>query len=207
MKKIAIVLLMASALGLITACQPKACPEDAKVCPDGTTVGREGPNCEFPECPGGDAQLPNPASVFCEEQGGKVEIVNEAGGQRGICVLADGTRCDEWAYFRGECPECGECPQLSPAPPHCPDGVVVPGGKDKCGCTLPAQCVEKNVCTAESREVEFCTKEYRPVCGWFNESIKCIAYPCAITASNPCEACHNPQVEYWTEGECPEVSK
>ncbi len=24
---------------------------EALVCPDGSTIGREGPNCEFPECP------------------------------------------------------------------------------------------------------------------------------------------------------------
>ena len=29
-----------------------ACPQDAKVCPDGSTVGRTGPNCEFAVCPG-----------------------------------------------------------------------------------------------------------------------------------------------------------
>lgn len=28
------------------------CTLDAKICPDGTTVGREGPNCEFAKCPG-----------------------------------------------------------------------------------------------------------------------------------------------------------
>ncbi len=28
-----------------------ACTEEAKLCPDGTAVGRQGPNCEFPECP------------------------------------------------------------------------------------------------------------------------------------------------------------
>lgn len=28
----------------------KGCPEDARVCPDGTSVGRAGPNCEFVEC-------------------------------------------------------------------------------------------------------------------------------------------------------------
>lgn len=31
---------------------PVACTEEAKVCPDGVTyVGRQGPNCEFAECP------------------------------------------------------------------------------------------------------------------------------------------------------------
>ena len=28
-----------------------ACTLEAKICPDGSTVGREGPNCEFAECP------------------------------------------------------------------------------------------------------------------------------------------------------------
>ncbi len=27
------------------------CTMDAKICPDGSGVGREGPNCEFPDCP------------------------------------------------------------------------------------------------------------------------------------------------------------
>lgn len=31
----------------------KACQMDAKICPDGvTSVGRQGPNCEFAPCPG-----------------------------------------------------------------------------------------------------------------------------------------------------------
>jgi len=28
-----------------------ACTQDAKICPDGSAVGRVGPNCEFAECP------------------------------------------------------------------------------------------------------------------------------------------------------------
>lgn len=31
--------------------KPVACPQDAKVCPDGSTVTRTGSNCEFVECP------------------------------------------------------------------------------------------------------------------------------------------------------------
>lgn len=30
---------------------PRACTADAKLCPDGSYVGRTGPNCEFAECP------------------------------------------------------------------------------------------------------------------------------------------------------------
>lgn len=29
-----------------------ACTMDAKICPDGSSVGRTGPNCEFAACPG-----------------------------------------------------------------------------------------------------------------------------------------------------------
>ncbi|RJR12998.1 DUF333 domain-containing protein [Candidatus Parcubacteria bacterium] len=45
-------------------------------------------------------QLPNPASVHCEEQGGELEIREEAGGQVGYCHLPDGRTCEEWAFFR-----------------------------------------------------------------------------------------------------------
>lgn len=48
--------------------------------------------------------LPNPASIYCEENGGKLEIATAAdGGQSGICIFPDGSSCDEWAYYRGEC--------------------------------------------------------------------------------------------------------
>ena len=43
-----------------------------------------------------------PGVGFCVEQGGTVEIVDEADGQVGYCNLPDGTRVDEWEYFRAE---------------------------------------------------------------------------------------------------------
>ena len=63
-------LLMIVGLGLglgVGACAPKrdtlpstpptdddmvACTQDAKICPGGSAVGREGPDCDFPPCPG-----------------------------------------------------------------------------------------------------------------------------------------------------------
>jgi len=41
-------------LFLVVGCEgkpPLACPADAKVCPDGSTVSRTGPDCVFPQCP------------------------------------------------------------------------------------------------------------------------------------------------------------
>jgi putative hemolysin len=48
--------------------------------------------------------MPNPASVYCTQQGNRHEIRTAAdGSQTGICYFSDGSSCDEWAYFRGEC--------------------------------------------------------------------------------------------------------
>lgn len=44
--------------------------------------------------------IANPASVYCVQQGGKVEIVNTKKGQIGICILPDGRRIEEWKFFR-----------------------------------------------------------------------------------------------------------
>ena len=34
-----------------TGSEPVSCTKEAKLCPDGTSVGRTGPNCEFAPCP------------------------------------------------------------------------------------------------------------------------------------------------------------
>jgi putative hemolysin len=65
---------------LIAACQPG--PDD-----DGEQPG-----------------IANPASEYCEAEGGELELrADEDGGQLGVCVFPDGSECEEWAFFRGEC--------------------------------------------------------------------------------------------------------
>ena len=50
------------------------------------------------------AGMPNPASAYCEQNGNKLEIHTAAdGSQSGVCVSPNGSTCDEWAYYRGEC--------------------------------------------------------------------------------------------------------
>jgi putative hemolysin len=50
------------------------------------------------------ASIPNPASVYCEQNGNTLEIrTADDGSQSGVCIFPDGGTCDEWAYFRGEC--------------------------------------------------------------------------------------------------------
>jgi putative hemolysin len=54
------------------------------------------------------ANMPNPASVYCEQQGYNLEVRTAAdGSQTGYCIFPDGSECDEWAYFRGECGPVG----------------------------------------------------------------------------------------------------
>ncbi|MEX0868309.1 MAG: DUF333 domain-containing protein [Nitriliruptoraceae bacterium] len=59
--------------------------------------------CTGPTTDNSEPGLPNPASVYCVEQGGELEIVTTSTGEQGICRFRDGSSCDEWAYFRGEC--------------------------------------------------------------------------------------------------------
>ena len=77
-RSLAMALVAVVPFGLVAACD-----DDSK--PSGTTGGSE---------------IANPASEYCVSQGGTVEIVDEAAGQVGYCNLPDGTRVEEWEYFR-----------------------------------------------------------------------------------------------------------
>jgi hypothetical protein len=44
--------------------QPVACPLDAEICPDGTSVGRTGNSCTFPACPPPNVSLADAGIAF-----------------------------------------------------------------------------------------------------------------------------------------------
>ena len=48
---------------------PRACTMEAKICPDGSAVGRQGPNCEFAPCPPMNSSSPANYTLY-----GKVTI-------------------------------------------------------------------------------------------------------------------------------------
>ena len=53
--------------------------------------------------------MANPASVYCEEQGGTITIVkDEEWNEYGMCKLADGTEVEEWEYYRTNHPQTTE---------------------------------------------------------------------------------------------------
>ena len=56
------------------------------------------------------AGMSNPASAYCEQKGNKL-IPAADGIQNELCIFPDGSACDEWAYYRGECcPATQKCP-------------------------------------------------------------------------------------------------
>jgi putative hemolysin len=111
MKRWFFVVVLVAALMLVAGgAEPTAAPTKAlpTVAPPPTTTQplpmagptaapTEGTTFESP------LDMANPASVFCVDQGYKLEIRDEAGGQVGYCVFPNGAECEEWAFYRGEC--------------------------------------------------------------------------------------------------------
>lgn len=125
-----IVVLLTVAFGIakFNAARPiqsVICTMEAKVCPDGSAVGRSGPDCQFAACPAIPAPAPaasstpaatttatstlaNPASANCAKFGGTLAIQkNGQGAEYGLCYFDDNRACEEWAMLRGDCPVGG----------------------------------------------------------------------------------------------------
>ncbi|MEK7160486.1 MAG: DUF333 domain-containing protein [Patescibacteria group bacterium] len=81
--------------------------EDTWLCDNSQWVKHGNPSAPTPTSGCGQESnggLANPASVNCVNEGGILEIRNdEIGGQYGICKFSDGSECEEWKFFRGEC--------------------------------------------------------------------------------------------------------
>jgi putative hemolysin len=105
----------------------------------------------LPETPASPASaaIANPASVHCVEQGYRLEIrTDAAGGQYGVCLFPDGTECEEWAYFRGECAPGGEAaptPAASDAAPlpALPETPASPASAAAIANPASGHCVQK----------------------------------------------------------------
>jgi len=81
------------------------------------------------------AGMPNPASVYCTQQGNQLEIRTAAdGSQNGICIFPDGSTCDEWAYFKGE---CGPLAQIDPTPTTPVEATANAVGEQAAGGYMP----------------------------------------------------------------------
>lgn len=56
-------------------------------------------------------QIANPASEYCIQQGGTLEIVKDKDGNEiGMCKLPDGTVIEEWELYRSQHDDENACP-------------------------------------------------------------------------------------------------
>jgi putative hemolysin len=61
----------------------------------------------------------NPASVYCVQRGGRLDLRRDAHGNvSGICVFGNGNECEEWALFRDQ-----QCVAPRPAVPTSSAGI------------------------------------------------------------------------------------
>ena len=62
--------------------------------------------------------MANPASVYCEEKWGTlIPMEDEAWNQYAMCQIDEETVCEEWAYYRWECP-AGENSDITAEPTY-----------------------------------------------------------------------------------------
>jgi hypothetical protein len=71
---------------------------------------------------------PNPAYVYCIENGGVIETRKDSqGNEDGVCIFdvdASRSECGQWSFFRGEC-----------SPGHCKVWTV-----ESNSCLVPMEC-------------------------------------------------------------------
>ena len=68
------------------------------------------------------AQIANPASTNCVNNGGTLNIQTRGdGGQYGVCVFENNRQCEEWAMMNDDCPVGGLkiAGYITPAAQYC----------------------------------------------------------------------------------------
>ncbi|MBN4049017.1 hypothetical protein JYT91_00200 [archaeon AH-315-M20] len=86
--------------GCIQESKSIACTEDARLCPDGSSVGRVSPDCKFAPCPENevsetptDDPIPKRNSFYCEKDSDCVDAVEYLPGCNHYCI---GDECTDF---------------------------------------------------------------------------------------------------------------
>jgi len=56
----------------------------------------------------------DPALAYCIESGGTPRSEETPAGTMGYCGFPDGSECEEWAFYRGECAPAMQGPAVEP---------------------------------------------------------------------------------------------
>jgi len=90
--------------------EPVGCPEDARICHDGTVVVREGPDCEFAPCPsqGMTEELCSSASGNWNECSSRCRLANQ-GRDDITCIAVCESLCECAGIAGFACPEGYTC--------------------------------------------------------------------------------------------------
>ena len=105
----------------------------------------------LPAC-AGPIGIPNPASVYCADAGGKpLTEKRPDGSEFGICRFENDRECGQWALFRGECPMGGI--DVSPYPTDAARFCAITGGTVQVDGNR-IECTTKNGRTCEA-EIHF----------------------------------------------------
>jgi len=140
--------------------------------------------------------LANPASVNCQQKGGTLEMRNNEAGQYGVCKFTDGSECEEWAFFRGECAPGSDKPSDTTTIKNFDDCIKAGNPVME---SYPRQCRANNQTFTEvideitpppsSKPSAKCTTDYIPVCALIQ--VQCFRAPCPPlfeTIDNECQA-------------------
>lgn len=122
-------------------------------------------------------KIANPASVYCINQGGRLEIrKDKQQNEYGVCIFTSGKECEEWAFFRGECPQTG------PTASFC-------GSSTKGECTTNTDCAtggcSSQICQSINEESIISTCEYRDCydAKKYNLECQCLNQQCQWASS------------------------
>lgn len=149
------------------------CTMEALQCPDGSYVGRTGPNCEFAACP-----------VIEEPSDGDTDANPPLDAV--VCTM-DARECPDGTFVGRVAPNCEFAACGNGEQPNAP--IVIND--------------DPILCSDESRLAEACIEIYAPVCGLTKvECVTEPCEPVPETYSNSCFACQNERVVSYTEGEC-----